>query len=155
MQGELAALAVWGVVLQFSTDDGFTADKLFQSTLPVLAKRSHHPPLHKEGRFAVCWGTDSSLYQREPCYSFGLKCWFVAKQAYQKKPILWIAYILPSCQWEPYFSLDLKYQPITKYRIIIGGRFNRKFQFALTLSKIIKNPTWQKGNLQIPPYCVL
>ena len=32
----------------------------FQSTLPVVAKRSHHPPLHvmpcgyREGRFAVC-----------------------------------------------------------------------------------------------------
>ena len=36
------------------------SEKSFLTTLPVLVKRSHHPPLHvmpcryKEGRFAVC-----------------------------------------------------------------------------------------------------
>ena len=29
---------------------------------------------------------DSSLYQREPCYSLGLKCWFAIKQVYQREP---------------------------------------------------------------------
>ena len=73
----------------------------------MVAKRSHHPPLHREGRFAVClswyfiaWNrikqfaysisqsadADSSLYQREPCYSLGLKCWFAIKQVYQREP---------------------------------------------------------------------
>ena len=28
--------------------------KLFLTTLPVFAKRSHHPPLLKEGKFVVC-----------------------------------------------------------------------------------------------------
>ena len=82
--------------------------KLFWATLPVFAKRSHRPPLHREGKFVVCsvwyfiaeiWSNnlfnnlsvscaDSSLYQREPCNSFGLKCWFTAKQFYQREPIL-------------------------------------------------------------------
>ena len=29
---------------------------------------------------------DSSLYQREPCNSFGLKCWFTTKQVQQREP---------------------------------------------------------------------
>ena len=73
----------------------------------MVAKRSHHPPLHKEGRFAVCLiccftaenrikqfaysisqsaDADSSLCQREPCYLFDLKCWFAIKQVYQREP---------------------------------------------------------------------
>ena len=87
----------------------------FHSTLPVLVKRSHHPPLHREGRFAVCLScwfiaenrikqfaysisqsatADSSLYQREPCCSFGLKCWFITEQVQEREPILrfiWLA----------------------------------------------------------------
>ena len=31
---------------------------------------------------------DSSLYQREPCCSFGLKCRFTTEQVYQREPIL-------------------------------------------------------------------
>ena len=31
---------------------------------------------------------DSSLYQREPCNSFGLKCRFAIKQVYQREPVL-------------------------------------------------------------------
>ena len=63
----------------------------FQSTLPVIADRSHHPPLLKEGKFYYLFGllfiaenmikqfaqsisqsadADSSLYQREPALRF-------------------------------------------------------------------------------------
>ena len=31
---------------------------------------------------------DSSLYQREPCNSFGLKCWFAIKSVQEREPIL-------------------------------------------------------------------
>ena len=72
----------------------FYSEKLFWATLPVFAKRSHHPSLFKEGKFAICpvlyfieenkikafvytisqsATADSSLYQREPCNSFGFK----------------------------------------------------------------------------------
>ena len=43
---ELILRFIWLAILHRFTD--------FQSTLPVLAKCSHHPPLHREGRFAVC-----------------------------------------------------------------------------------------------------
>ena len=36
-----------------------------------------------------CWFTAKQFYQREPCCSFGLKCWFAIKQVYQRDPILW------------------------------------------------------------------
>ncbi len=32
------------------------SEKSFLTTLPVLAKRSHHPPLHKEGKFYYLFG---------------------------------------------------------------------------------------------------
>ena len=81
----------------------------FQSTLPVFAERSYHPPLLKEGKFYYLFGllfiaenkiksfaysisqsatADSSLYQREPCNSFSLNCWFTAKQFYKRQPVL-------------------------------------------------------------------
>ena len=104
MQGELAALAVWGVVLQIWTEDSFTAKSCFNQPSCRLRR---HPPLHREGKFVVCsvWyfiaenrikqfaqsisqsaDADSSLYQREPCCSLGLKCWFAVKQVYQIEP---------------------------------------------------------------------
>ena len=42
---ELVLRFIWWAILHRFTD--------FQSTLPVFAERSHHPPLHREGRFAV------------------------------------------------------------------------------------------------------
>ena len=41
-----------------------------------------------------CWFAIKKVYQREPCYSFGLKCWFTTKQVQEREPILrfiWLA----------------------------------------------------------------
>ena len=40
-----------------------------------------------------CWFAIKQVYQREPCCSFGLKCWFTVKQFYQKQPILWFIWL--------------------------------------------------------------
>ena len=60
VQGELAASAVWGVVLQFSTDDGFTAESYFNqpsrcslnahTTLPCMSC----PVGTRRASFAIC-----------------------------------------------------------------------------------------------------
>ena len=84
----------------------FIAENCFNQPSCRLCR---HPPLHKEGKFVVCsvWyfiaknrikqfaqsisqsaDADSSLYQREPCCSFGLKCWFTTEQVYQREPVL-------------------------------------------------------------------
>ena len=124
MQGELAALAVWGVVKQLVYSKfrlQITAPKIhnFASLVPmghnmqrevVFLGKSEGLTLMRDWPWydkLICKQTynrisyvnkmffnlsvsyaDSSLYQREPCYSFGLKCRFATEQVYQREPVL-------------------------------------------------------------------
>ena len=94
MQGEPAVSADWVVVLQILTDDGFTVESCFEQ--PSRCSLNAHTTLPCTGRasLTICAASyfieenkintfvypisqsanaDSSLYQREPCNSFGLK----------------------------------------------------------------------------------
>ena len=46
--------------------------------------------VYKQNVFTISQSADadSSLYQREPCYSFGLKCRFAIKKMHQREPVL-------------------------------------------------------------------
>ena len=46
--------------------------------------------VYKQNVFTISQSADadSSLYQREPCCSLGLMCWFATEQAQQREPIL-------------------------------------------------------------------
>ena len=50
----------------------FYSEKLFWATLPVFAKRSHHPPLHREGKFRCLFGyfiTAENHFKQSAIYS--------------------------------------------------------------------------------------
>ena len=124
MQGKLAALADWGVVLQsvyiefrlqittpkirnFASlvqrevvfarkPDGLTLMRDWPWYDKLICKQTYNRISYINKMFfnrsVNC--ADSSLYQREPCYSFGLKCWFTTEQVREREPILqfiWLA----------------------------------------------------------------
>ena len=76
---------------------------------------------------------DSSLYQREPCYSFGWKCRFVAEQESQREPILWFLHRIPTTN--KYISKSAILPPLYPQGMTCKGRWfsweNRRDCFAI------------------------
>ena len=52
---------------------------------------------------------DSSLYQREPCCSLVLKCWFTTKQVYLREPVL--QFVIDACLYRNFRLNNLKINP--------------------------------------------
>ena len=67
----------------------------FQSTLPVIAKRSHHSPLRKEGKFAVCLSWYFIAENRIKQFAYSISQSAALTALFTKESLApWIVYIL-------------------------------------------------------------